>query len=92
MADQLCSVLKSIINSHSHTFEFESTLDHGPDEGELTDEIEDENAEDEELLDLDYFSKENEDRILLNKFSIEYMALAINFYDEANPKINVGFF
>ena len=71
VADQLGSVLKSIINSHSHTFEVESTLDHGLDDGELINQAENENEEDEESLDPEYCAEEEEeDRILLKKFSL----------------------
>ncbi len=63
VADQLCSVLESIINSHSHTFEVESTLDHGLDDGELINQVEDENEEDEESLDPEYCAEEDQDRI-----------------------------
>ena len=37
VADQLCSILESIVDSHSHTFEIEDTRDHGLDDSEPID-------------------------------------------------------
>ena len=86
VADQLCSVLGSIADSHSHTFETESTLDHGLDDGKLINQVEDENEEDEESLNLEYCAEDDQDKILLKQFSLEYKTSAVNFYDEINPK------
>jgi hypothetical protein len=85
-ANQLCSVLESIINSHSHTFEVENTLDHRLDDDKLINQVKDENEEDEESLDPEYCGEEDEDRILLKQFSLEYMTPGVNFYDEVNLK------
>ncbi len=43
VAELLCGVLQSIVNSHSHNFEVETTLDHASIESELINEVEYEN-------------------------------------------------
>jgi hypothetical protein len=88
VADLLCGVLESIANSHSHTFEVETTLDHEPSESELINEGDDE-IEVEEMIDPEWTEKEDEeDKELRKEFSFDYMKRAVNFYDEINPKTN----
>ncbi|CAF1532191.1 unnamed protein product [Adineta ricciae] len=53
VAELLCDVLESITKSHSHSIEVETTLDHELVDGELIDDVEDEDA-DEETWDPDW--------------------------------------
>ncbi|CAF1673171.1 unnamed protein product, partial [Adineta ricciae] len=83
VAELLCGVLESITNSHSHSIEVETTLDHELVDDELIDDIEDEDT-DEETWDPDW-NHDDEDKELCKQFSLDYMTKAINFYDEINP-------
>jgi hypothetical protein len=86
VADLLYNVLESIVNSHSHSVEVETTLDHGSDEREIISDTEDRNDTD-CSFDADYLGEEEaDDTTLSEKFSLEYMTRAVDFYDEINPK------
>ena len=74
-----------IFNSHSHTFEVETTLDHESSESEFINEGDYEN-EVEETSGSEWNEEDDEDKILRKTFSLEYMTRAVNFYDETNPK------
>jgi len=87
VADLLYGVLESLVNSHSHSVDVETTLDHGLDDNEIINETADENDEMEDSFDPDYLGEEEDDEVTLcKKFSLEYMTRAVNFYDEINPK------
>jgi hypothetical protein len=86
VAELLCGVLESIVNSHSHTLEVETTLDHEFVDGELINEMEYENDV-EEMFDPDWSGEEgDEEKTLDEQFSLDYMTRAVNFYDEVNPR------
>jgi DNA-binding ferritin-like protein (Dps family) len=85
VGELLCGVLESVINSHSHTVDIETTLDHEALESELIDEMKHEN-EVEEALNPEWSDEgEDEDKAFCKEFSLEYMTRAVNFYDEVNP-------
>ena len=86
VAELLCGVLESITNSHSHTIEVETTLDHELADGELINDVEYEDTT-EETWDPDWNDKDEDDeRALCKQFSLDYMTKAVNFYDEINPQ------
>ena len=91
-ADLLCSVLELITSSHCHTFEVETTLDHKSADDELIDDVEREDTA-EETSDLNWNDEngdenedEDEEKALCKQFSLDYMAKAVEFYDEINPQ------
>ena len=87
VAHILCDVLESMVNSHSHSFEVETTLNHESSKDEMINEAENENDEVDDPSDSDYLGQEeDEETELCKKFSLEYMIRAVNFYDEINPK------
>jgi hypothetical protein len=72
VADLLCGELELIVNSHLHSFEVETTLDHGSGE---------------DSFDPDYLDEEEDVKTTLCKnFSLECMTGAVNFYEEVNAK------
>ena len=86
VAELLCGVLESINNSHSHTIEVETTLDHELADGALINDVEFEDTA-EETWDPDWNDKDEDDeRALCKQFSLDYMTKAVNFYDEINPQ------
>ena len=86
VAELLCGVLESIVNSQSHTCEVETTLDHDSAESELINGVEYEN-EVEKTFDSEWSGEEEgEDKAIYKEFSLEYMTRAVNSYDEVNPK------
>jgi hypothetical protein len=86
IADLLCGVLESITSSHSHTFEVETTLDHELADDELINDVDYKDTA-EETGDPDW-NDEDEDyeKVLFKQFSLDYVARAVNFYDEISPQ------
>ncbi|CAF1257375.1 unnamed protein product [Didymodactylos carnosus] len=87
VALNLYKCLESILESTSHTFETENTLDH---DGELDDEdvenslpsaFADEHLDPIEDTDYELIDENN----LQNHFSLDYMKCVVDFYDEINP-------
>ena len=77
-----------ITSSHSHTFEVETTLDHELADDELIDDVEREDTA-EEASDPDWndeHADEDEEKASCKRFSLDYMAKAVKFYDEINPQ------
>lgn len=88
VADLLCNVLESITSSHSHSFEVETTLDHDLVDDDFIDDAEREDIS-EETSDPNWKDEdedEDEDKVLCQRFSLDYMAKAVEFYDEINPQ------
>lgn len=86
VAELLYGVLESITNSHSHTFEVETTLDHESVDGEVINDVDDEDTA-EETLDFTWTEvDENGEKTLCKQFSLDYMTRAVDFYDEINPQ------
>ena len=86
VAELLSGVLQSIVNSHSHTIEVETTLDYEPSESELINEGDYENGV-EDTINPEWSEEEDdEDKALRKEFSLHYMTRAVNFYDGINPK------
>ena len=85
VAELLYGVLESITNSHSHTFEVETTLDHESGDDEVLNDVDDEDTI-QETWDPSWNEDDEDDEdTLCKQFSLDYMARAVNFYDEINP-------
>ena len=79
-------LLESIVDSHSHSVDFETTLDHDTIDDEWNDGMESD-SEVEEAVDTEWnVEGEDEEEALCRNFSFDYMARAVSFYDEINPK------
>ncbi|CAF1602382.1 unnamed protein product, partial [Didymodactylos carnosus] len=85
VAELLYGVLESITNSHSHTFEVESTLDHDLADDELFNDAGDEDTTQETWDPSWNEDDEDDDKALCKQFSLDSMTTAVNFYDEINP-------
>ncbi len=71
VGEPLCGVIESTINSHSHTVDLETTLDHETVESELINEMEHENKV-EETLNLEWSDEEeDEDKALCKEFLLD---------------------
>ena len=90
VADLLCNVLESITSGHSHSFEVETTLDHDLVDDDFIDDAEHEDISEEtsdpNWKDEDEDENEDEDKVLCQRFSLDYMTKAVEFYDEINPQ------
>ena len=82
----LCELLESIVDSHSHSVDIETTLDHDTIDNEWNHEMMSDN-EAEEAADTEW-NVEGEDEVeaLCRKFSLDYMTRTVSFYDDINPK------
>ena len=79
LANHLAEMLNSIINCHSFSVETETSLDH------ISNEITEDDSDDSEL-DSDFNDTGNDENgVLLQKFSLVYMKRVIQYYDEKDP-------
>ena len=86
IVEHLYTTIQNFISCSSYTIENDVTLDYEDIFDYSSDNASDENEPDEEID--PSFSEDEDDKFILNKFSLDYMQKVLNYYDEVDEKGN----